>query len=340
MQFSLFFFTEKWPDEPGDHYRLLRECAQLGDRSGFTAVWVPERHFNPFGGLYPTPSVVAASLASLTERIALRAGSVVLPLGDPLRVAEEWSVVDNLSQGRVGIAFASGWHVNDFVLAPDHYESRREVMYRDIEKVRRLWRGESLRLRNGAGNEVDVRIYPRPFQREIPIWLTAQSDGTFRKAGEMGANVLTNMNYHAVSELAEKIALYRGARRAAGHGPGHVTLMVHTFVASPADIERKAKPAYAEYLLTNLDLQSERAQGMGLDVDATEEDKRFIISRAVDRMMDEAGLIGTPEVCAERAAQAKQLGVDEIACLVDFGVDREGVLASLGEVARIRERLG
>ena len=87
------------------------EGARFGDRHGFTAIWIPERHFHAFGGFSPNPSVIAAALARETKQIQLRSGSVVLPLHHPIRVAEEWAVVDNLSQGRVGISFASGCEV-------------------------------------------------------------------------------------------------------------------------------------------------------------------------------------------------------------------------------------
>jgi alkanesulfonate monooxygenase SsuD/methylene tetrahydromethanopterin reductase-like flavin-dependent oxidoreductase (luciferase family) len=82
-------------------------------------------------------------VAAVTDHIEIRAGSVVLPLHNPLRVAEEWSVVDNLSHGRTAISFASGWHPDDFVLAPEQYKKRKEILLRDIDVVRRLWRGES-----------------------------------------------------------------------------------------------------------------------------------------------------------------------------------------------------
>src|SRR6185503_19770559 len=104
----------------------------------FTAVWLPERHFHAFGGPFPAPSVLAAALAIVTRRIGIRAGSVVLPLHHPARVAEEWAVVDNLSGGRVGVSFASGWHVDDFVFAPEAYERRHDVTRRDLDVVRRL----------------------------------------------------------------------------------------------------------------------------------------------------------------------------------------------------------
>jgi alkanesulfonate monooxygenase SsuD/methylene tetrahydromethanopterin reductase-like flavin-dependent oxidoreductase (luciferase family) len=78
-----------------------------------------------------------------TERIQLRAGSVVLPLHHPIRVAEEWALVDKLSKGRVGISFASGWHPNDFVFAPHSFGHHRELMFQEIETVPKLWRVNS-----------------------------------------------------------------------------------------------------------------------------------------------------------------------------------------------------
>src|SRR3989440_700584 len=242
MDFSLFYFASADRGESSDKYRLLIEGAKFADTHGFAAVWTPERHFHEFGGLYPNPSVTSAAIATVTERIQIRAGSVVLPLHDPLLVAEEWAVVDNLSHGRVAISFASGWHANDFVIAPENYAHRKEIMLRGIETVRRLWRGEKVRRRDGNGTELEVRILPRPIQRELPIWVTAAgSPETFRSAGEVGTNLLTHLLNQNIEQLTEKIALYRSAWREHGHGTrtGQVTLMLHTFVGSSVDEVRE-----------------------------------------------------------------------------------------------------
>jgi non-ribosomal peptide synthetase component F len=169
IDFSLFYFADAAGDAR-EKYRLLLEGARFADEHGFQAVWTPERHFHAFGGLYPNPSVTGAAVAATTRRIAIRAGSVVLPLHDPLRVAEEWAVVDNISGGRVGVSFASGWHADDFVFAPDRYADRKEAMLDGIETVRALWRGEAVRRRGGSGGEVEVRVLPRPLQpRSAPM---------------------------------------------------------------------------------------------------------------------------------------------------------------------------
>ena len=95
----------------------------------------------------------------------LRAGSCVLPLHHPLRVAEEWSVVDNLSGGRAAISFASGWQPNDFVLRPENYENAKQIMLRDIETVRELWRGRKIAFPNSKGEMVEIGIVPDPFRK-------------------------------------------------------------------------------------------------------------------------------------------------------------------------------
>src|SRR5208337_611445 len=151
VDFSLFYFASDESAPGADKYRLLLEGARFADAHGFAAVWTPERHFHAFGGLYPNPAITSAAIAAITRQIQIRAGSVVLPLHNPIRVAEEWAVVDNLSHGRTGISVASGWQVNDFVLAPENYLRRKEIMVGQIQMLRRLWRGETVLIPGAEG---------------------------------------------------------------------------------------------------------------------------------------------------------------------------------------------
>ena len=213
LSFSLYFFSDDGSKDSPDKYRLVLESAKFADRNGFSAVWTPERHFQDFGGLYPNPSVLSAALAMITERVQIRAGSVALPLHHPVRVAEEWSVVDNLSNGRVAVSFASGWHPDDFIFAPAVYEDRKEVMFRHIELIQRLWGGETFMMPGVDGQEVAVRLLPKPLQRRLPIWITsAGSPETWIRAGEIGANILAALIGYSFEDLAERIRSYREAR--------------------------------------------------------------------------------------------------------------------------------
>jgi natural product biosynthesis luciferase-like monooxygenase protein/amino acid adenylation domain-containing protein len=343
MDFSLFYFASDESEAAEDKYQLLIEGAKFADRNGFDAVWTPERHFHAFGGLYPNPSITSAVVAAITERVKIRAGSVVLPLHSPIRVAEEWSVVDNVSRGRVGISFASGWHANDFVLAPENFQQRKEIMMRDIETVRRLWRSESVVLTGPFGNEVNVKVLPRPVQRELPVWLTAAGNPeTFQAAGEIGANLLTHLLGQSIEELSEKIAVYRESWRKAGHaGEGYVTLMLHTFVGEDLDeVREKVRQPFTSYLKSSVGLVQQMKQGMGYDQSAelTDADLELIAATAFKRYFGTSGLLGTPETCLDMVDRLKGIGVDEIGCLIDFGVDHESVISSLTWLNEVRRR--
>jgi natural product biosynthesis luciferase-like monooxygenase protein len=340
MDFSLFYFASANVGESSDKYRLLIEGAKFADKHGFAAVWTPERHFHEFGGLYPNPSVTSAAIATVTERIHIRAGSVVLPLHDPLLVAEEWAVIDNLSNGRAAISFASGWHANDFIIAPENYANRKEVMLRGIETIRRLWRGEKVRRRDGNGTDIEARILPRPIQRELPIWVTASgSPETFRVAGEIGANLLTHLLSQSIEQLAEKIAIYRSAWREHGHGPGkgHVTLMLHTFVGSSVDeVREKVREPFSDYLRSSVELWLARSPGQDIG-DFTEEELEDLVSFAFDRYFETSGLFGTPSTCLQMINRLTSIDVDEVGCLIDFGIDFDSVLSSLHYLDTLKE---
>jgi natural product biosynthesis luciferase-like monooxygenase protein/amino acid adenylation domain-containing protein/FkbM family methyltransferase len=340
MGFSLFFFASSESAHANDKYRLLLEGAKFADANGFEAVWTPERHFHDFGGLYPNPAVTGAAIATITKNVRLRAGSVVLPLQDPLRIAEEWSVVDNLSGGRVEVSFASGWHANDFVLAPERYTDRREVMFSGIEEVRRLWRGDKLSRTNGKGETIQVGTLPRPVQPELPVWITAAgSPDTFRRAGMAGANLLTHLLGQSIAELGEKIRVYREGRREAGHDPaaGRVALMLHTYVDDDAArVRETVRGPFREYLRSSFDLVLQLAPAAGIDPkNLSPEDVETMLDFAFERYYGTSGLMGTPEACLETVRTLKAAGVDEVACLVDFGVEEERVLAGLDGLARV-----
>ncbi|WP_246472093.1 MupA/Atu3671 family FMN-dependent luciferase-like monooxygenase [Saccharopolyspora phatthalungensis] len=261
--FSIYFFGDSAEAESAGSpkkYDLIMDTARFADEHGFHALWLPERHFHSFGGLFPNPAVLGAALAGRTSRIRLNAGSVVLPLHDPIRVAEEWSVVDNLSGGRVGLGFGTGWHGEDFALHPDRFARRRETAFEHLADLRRLWRGDPLRRRSGSGAEIDVRVHPRPIQGQPPMWLaTTGRVGSYEQAGRLDLGVLTNLMNQTVEQLAQNIDHYRRARRAAGLDPdaGRVTVLLHTYLGDDHEAARaEALEPMVRYLRSSLLMRS------------------------------------------------------------------------------------
>ncbi|MGD7376158.1 amino acid adenylation domain-containing protein, partial [Ralstonia pseudosolanacearum] len=344
IRFGISFFGHYASGYDAQKYRLLFEAARYADAGGFSSLWLPERHFHAFGGLSPNPSVLSAALARETSHIQLRAGSVVLPLHHPVRVAEEWSMVDNLSQGRVGIACASGWHPNDFVFAPEAFGSHRELMFQRIEQIQGLWRGEPLRVRDGSSREIEVKLFPMPRQPELPIWITIVGNpDTYRRAGEIGAGILTNLMGQTVEALERNLALYRQALVEHGHGVerSRVSVLLHTFVCEDAAEARAvARAPFIHYLRSSVGLFQNMVDSLGLQADVStlsEDDRDYLLSVAYERYVEHSALIGSPATCRALVERLQAIGVDEIGCFIDFGVDPDTVLGRLDQLALLKQ---
>lgn len=357
MNFSLFF----WGNDDGvgrDKYTLLLDGARFADDNGFQAVWTPERHFHAFGGLYPNPSVTGAAVAAVTRNIAVRAGSVVAPLHHPARIAEEWAVIDNLTNGRTGLAIASGWHPDDFVLRPENAPPKnKEAVFDAIRDLRRLWSGQPLEMTRADGTKIEKLTQPRPVSKDLELWLTiAGNPDAWRQAGEAGVNVLTHLLGQSMEDVAERIAMYHEALRASGRDPKDfkVTLMLHTCLAetreAAMDIAREPMKAYLKaaadlikqyawaFPAFKRPAGAETARDLDLS-DLGEDEMDDILEFAFLRYFEKSGLFGTVDDALGRVAELKAMGVSELACLIDYGIPRQQVMESLEHVATVRARV-
>ncbi len=356
MDFSIFYWGND--DGPGPQkYQMLLDGARFADENGFVAVWTPERHFHAFGGPYPNPAITGAAVAAVTKNIGVRSGSVVAPLHHPARIAEEWAVIDNLTNGGAGLGIAAGWQPHDFVLRPENTPpANKPAMFEAIETVRKLWRGEEVEFPLADGTKHAVMTQPRPVSRELPIWVTtAGNPDTWREAGEIGANVLTHLLGQSIAEVGDKIEIYHDALRGAGHDPADftVTLMLHTYLAETREQAREeARGPMKDYLRSAAGLIKQfawvfpafkRPKGVSnafeLNLDAlTGDELEEILDFAFLRYFEDSGLFGTVDDALARVEQLKAIGVDEVACLVDYGIEPAKVLAGLRPLAKVVAR--
>ena len=354
MAFSLFYWGND--DGPGPQkYRLLLEGARFADQNGFVAVYTPERHFHAFGGPYPNPAVSGAAVAAVTRNIAVRAGSCVLPLHHPARVAEEWAVIDNLTGGRAGLAIASGWQPDDFVLRPENAPpNNKTAMIDGIDQLRRLWRGEAVDFPRAGGGSFGVVTQPRPVQKELPLWMTvAGNPETWAEAGRLGMNVLTHLLGQSIDVVEQRIKEYHSALRSVGHDPANftVTLMLHTCLAEDRETAREiAREPMKNYLRSAAALVKQYAwdfpafrkpagmtNPMAIDLGSlSEEELDGILEFAFLRYFEDSGLFGSMDDAIARVEQLKTIGVGEVACLIDYGIAPDQVMAGFPMLARLR----
>ena len=281
----------------------------------------------------------------------------MLPLHDPIRVAEEWAVLDNLSNGRVALGVASGWQPNDFVLAPANFEDNKSVALDYIDRVRKLWRGEEIFCPGPLGEDVAVVTQPRPVQAELPIWVTtAGNPESYRAAARTRANVLTHLLGQSIDEVGEKIAVYRETLRQEGLDPEQfkVTLMLHTFVGEDTESVRECvREPMKEYLGSSVSLvknfawafpafkKPEGLEATAEDIDLarlSSEELDAILDHAFERYFETSGLFGDVDRCVGMIERCKAIGVDEIACLIDYGVETEQVIRALPRLKEVLDR--
>ena len=339
VDFSIFFFSADGNAEESQRYRLLLESARFADANGFTAVWTPERHFQAFGGLYPNPSVLSAALAMITEHVQIRAGSLVLPLHSPVRVAEDWALVDNLSHGRVGISFATGWHEHDYVIAPANFEDRRELMFQNISLVRRLWAGEDVEIAGVGGKKVAVRTLPRRFKKNcrsgsqwLPLGL-----------GNARGKLAQTFSLHSPRRWRNCSRILRVTARPVWKTATILELELFLSCCTPsweqtwikfAEIVKEPMKTYLQTYINQF-----RPMAGESVVDPSSPEMQSLIDAVFEHYFEQSSLLGTPEKCAAVIEKVAAAGVNDLACLLDFGLDHETTMEGLKHLAELRQKM-
>lgn len=327
VSFSFLFFSDTRKDiSDKEKYDFTRDVTLFGDQNGFEAIYLPERHFFETGSVFANSALVAAYLIPQTQHIRFRTAGISIPLHHPAEVVEAWAMNDILSGGRVDLGFGSGWQIKDFIYAPDNYENRRDICNERIHLVQRLWRGETVHFMGPKGEELPITVYPRPVQPELNVWLlVVQTDGAFLHAGRQGWNIFTMLSGMNLDGMRKKFDLYRQGRKEAGFDPdtGIISLMLHTFIhEDKTKLDAAIREPFTNYIKGFLNAHVESGLGSSKGVhDIGEAEKAKMLEYAYHRYAKTSALFGSVEEAKTFVDHAIEVGVNDIACLVDFGVD-------------------
>lgn len=195
----------------------LRQQTVLAEELGFEAMWLGEHHFGPYGvGDLPNPILLGADLAARTSRIRVGQMANIAPWWHPIRLAEDLSILDNMTRGRIEVGFGRGiWPYEGPQFHPNADPRRdwenRELFRETVEIVRKIW-SDPYFSHTGANYSFPVedtvfshpsfppdpawqdrdrvtrlRVTPRPFQKpHPPLWMTVSTDNSVTTAAEMG----------------------------------------------------------------------------------------------------------------------------------------------------------
>lgn len=291
QRYGVFLNVENPDGNERDALEQTVRTAVAADELGFHDVWVAEHHYNPFA-VGSALMVLLAQIAACTARIRLGTGASLLSLNDPVRVAEDVAALDLLSGGRLEFGVARGGPF------PEQYrvaglasaDAARARMHEALALIRRLWCGEAVNFAGDFFRCTGLRVYPRPLQRPMPIWLASLGGDSPRLAEEHGYGLMAtpsaDLDHVAYVVAAERekrgvfpfaIARFFYCEEDDGHAVAHGLEAVRAYPGSMGTrfAEGSTPPMFEP--------------------------------RAADRAILDNAIIGGPEQCAEQVARLRDL---------------------------------
>ncbi len=296
MRFGAHYLPTYVPHLDGpvtEFYRRMFEQMEELDRLGFDSLWVTEHHFSEYGGFIPHPPTFLSAIARTTRRIRLGVAISVLPLHNPLEVAESYAMVDVISNGRLEFGIGKGSEAIEYKRAGVLQEQATLRMKEATEIIRQAWSDEPVNFRGEFFQYENVRVLPKPVQRpHPPIWVgAARSEDSFRWAGENGFDLLTlPYLYPKLDLLRGFVRVYREALSAAGHAPERREVLgkFHIYVAGSFDqAVREATPYLNHYTEVHRAADPDRKLGLlSLRDVATQLAEGLVIAGDPERCID------------------------------------------------------
>ena len=190
MKFGVGYYTmQSPPHHKRSHKELYAEMLEevaMADQMGFDSAWLSEHHFLD-DGYCPSVLLTAAAIAAKTNNIRIGTGVLLLPLHDPIRVAEDAAVADLISEGRLILGIGLGYRQEEFDGFGRTTKQRRGRMEEGIEILTKSWADEPFSLEGKYYKLENVNVTPKPVQKPIPIWIGAFTEPAIRRAARIGA---------------------------------------------------------------------------------------------------------------------------------------------------------
>ncbi len=327
MKFGLFYLPTYLPAarDVATHFDNIVEQVLFADRIGIDYAWMVEHHFVRHGGLCAGNFAFLSYLAGKTSRIRFGTGATVMPLNDPVRVAEMAATLDQLSKGRFDLGVGRGFLRDEFDTFGIDMRETHDRVAEGVDLVKRAWSEAPLTWKGRFRPPIDgITVLPRVYQKpHPPLWnacfLTRDS---FEWTAREGLNLLY-VAYHVDTNTAgERIhwyidALPRFGRKVADH---EVACCYHAHFTEREDIPRLkslVEQPMAEYTGAGVEAAKKPPDPEAYKGYAARED--YQRQAAFENYFPDRVLMGDPESVLQRIKRLKSLGITQLMLIVDFG---------------------
>ena len=338
MKFGYYILNTYVPELDGNGPELYSHWLEQIDAAeslGFDSLWVTEHHFRHFGGMMPSPAVLLAAAAQRTKKLRLGAAVSIVPMHNPLRIAEEFAMVDLLSNGRLNFGAGRGMHPTEYAVFDADWNTAQLRLPEALDIIMRAWSGGEFEWNGAHYRFPKVNVLPKPVQQpHPPIYITANRDPeSFQMVGRRGHNLMT-LPWVATNELqGTRVRQYCDALRAGGHSVGDKDI----FVMYPIYIGENDAQARAEVLPHWHRWREFALAALNFDPSMGEPYQRIFRHLDYDAMVRESrGIFGGAETCVPIHKRIiESVGATHIGLTFHFGgLSQDKVLKSMERFAR------
>ena len=337
FEFGVFHEFQRRPGQSeAEAFTTAFDQVDAAERWGLDAIWLAEIHMAPERSVCSVPMTIASAIAARTNNIKIGLGVQVLPLCQPLRLAEDSATVDHISHGRLIFGVGRSGFPRAYEAYGIPYGESPERFAEVLEIVRRAWTEERFSFAGKYYNYENVCIVPKPYHKpHPPVRIASNREDTFISAGRQGYAIFVGARRGTIEEVLPNLQIYRDAWKAAGHpGDGEVYLRAPVYVGDTAeqalsDPEESLMQFY-RYLGARLEESANRA-GI-FDTARRIEGAHRLQTMTYDEARRGRAILGTPEMVADRLAELReQLALSGILAELNCGglVPHERVMRSL-----------
>jgi len=305
MKLSMFSVVDYYPDQgrtKGEFYSQVLDQIEYADDLGYDSFFVAEHHFTGYG-VFPNPTIALSAAAMRTSRIKLGAAVVVLPFRNPIQVAEDYAMLDQLSNGRLVMGVGSGYLAFEFEGFGVEGRTKREAFDEGLDVVRKLWSGEKITYDGEFTQIKNTGINITPVTKGGPkVYVAALRMESVYHVGKNGDNmmVVPYAMVDKVDELAAPIAEYhKGYSESGQDGAGEVIAAFHTYVSE-----------------TDESAQEEAESAFDLYVETRDYAKSQVYA---DIINSKVCVFGSVDTAVDRLVQMHDLGLRHVSLLMNFG---------------------
>ena len=325
MEFGVFHEFPSLPER--SDAAAFAEAFDLVDgmeQWGLDAIWLAELHFDPSRSVLSSPMCIASAIAARTKRIKIGVAVQVLPLCNPLRIAEEAATVDQISGGRLIFGVGRSGVAKTYEAYGVPYAESRDRFAETLEIIQQAWTHDTISHSGRFFNFRDVSVVPRPLQRPTPeIRVAATSADTFATTGAAGMPIFLAVRHEDARMFAPQIETYRAAWKAAGHpGRGQVFLRAPGYLAATDAAARvEAEASLMHYYHAQAALLGDSATRAGVDAaDRRAQTAAKLAAMTFEEAIQGSLFIGSPAtVNARLGALRDDLGLDGVLIELNCG---------------------